>query len=488
MVLIMSRKKVFLLLISLVFMSLFSGFAFASNHEGGGLTSAFETIRNLFGAIPDTLSLEKLTGTSPDAAALFWARFLIWLLLFAAIYFGATKVFKDNKRIAVIVAIAISLMGSLLIPANIVTDIFQTYGLAAGFMVWFIPVIAGLFLAHKINNPVVKTAFYLILILLLVNIDKSLTQPGSWLDGNNWVDYFRLLYVAVIIAFFWNLFSMFGGGGGVSGAISDRIGGIGDSFSNWISGKEDKGDGKRGDRSEKAEKKKEEDEEKELKLEEEKELKEEMKATAAELNLIKDIYDKIKVEREELIRIKDHGSGDWADEVNKYDRNLTNIYDELGDVEKLNAKIRKHVENILKLERLRGVKGISARKRISERRDIAQRIKTQLDTNKFIDNMVIDAMGKINSTKPLGNMFSQLRTHFNTTTPPVASVAPYPPVNTIVPNPYTTYPPPNALFTLPAVEFNVLQQVLDEMKRVHALAAELYKSERGLGVRIHDIS
>jgi len=398
MVLIMISKKVFLLLFSLVFMSLFSGIVIAQ--QDSGLASVFETISNLFGAIPDTLSLEKLTGTSPDAAALFWARFLVWLLLFSAVFFGASKVFTDNKRIAVVISIAISLMGALLIPGNIIADIFKTYGLAAGFIVWFIPVIAGLFLAHKINNPVVKTAFYLLLILILINIDKSLTQPGSWLDGNNWIDYFRLLYVFVIIAFFWNLFSMFGGGGGVSKAISDRVGGVGDSFSNWIRGKEDKGDGSGGGPKDKDD----EDEDKELKKEEEKELKEEMKETVIELNLIKDIYDRVKVERDELIQIKDHGSSDWAVSVTRYNDKIAEIFDELEDVKKLNTKIRSHIQRIFDEEKLRGVKGERARKRIRNRRDIARRIKAQLDTNKFIDDMVIDALGKIGGIKNLSLM------------------------------------------------------------------------------------
>src|SRR3989338_1904393 len=177
MVLIMSGKKVFLLLVSLVIMGLFANGVFA---QGEGLGGVAETIRELFGFIPDVLTLDKLVGG--DAAALFWAKFLVWLLLFAGLYFGASKVFADNKRIAVIVALAISLMGALLIPNNIVINIFQTYGLAAGFIVWFIPVVAGMFLAHKIPNPAVKTAFYLLLILILINIDRSLTSPGSWLE------------------------------------------------------------------------------------------------------------------------------------------------------------------------------------------------------------------------------------------------------------------------------------------------------------------
>src|SRR3989338_7361355 len=133
MVLIMSRKKVFLIVVSLVLMSLFSFVVSAENGDGRGLGGVLDTFRNLFQAIPDALTLDNLVG-GDNIAALFWAKFLIWLLLFAGLYFGASKVFADNKRIAVVVALAISLMGALLIPNNIVINIFQTYGLAAGFI------------------------------------------------------------------------------------------------------------------------------------------------------------------------------------------------------------------------------------------------------------------------------------------------------------------------------------------------------------------
>src|SRR3989338_11376623 len=100
MVLIMSRKKVFLLLVSFVFMmSLFANFV--SAQEKSGLEGAFDTIRKLFGFLPEVITLEKLVGG--DAAAVFWAKFLVWLLLFAVIYFGAGFVFKEQKRIAVVV-------------------------------------------------------------------------------------------------------------------------------------------------------------------------------------------------------------------------------------------------------------------------------------------------------------------------------------------------------------------------------------------------
>ena len=72
MVLIMKDKKVFLLLISLVMMSLSANVISAQEEGvGEGLAEAFGTINDLFGFIPELFTLEKLIGG--DAAAVFWA-------------------------------------------------------------------------------------------------------------------------------------------------------------------------------------------------------------------------------------------------------------------------------------------------------------------------------------------------------------------------------------------------------------------------------
>ena len=75
----MNKKKVFLLLISLVFMmSLLSNFVSAQEEEGA-LAGAFDVIRRVFGFIPEMVTLEKLADG--DAGAVFWAKFLIWVAL-----------------------------------------------------------------------------------------------------------------------------------------------------------------------------------------------------------------------------------------------------------------------------------------------------------------------------------------------------------------------------------------------------------------------
>ena len=230
----MGRKKVFLLLASLVLMSLFSNFA-SAQEEGAGLGEAFDTIRELFAFLPELVTLEKLIGG--DTAAIFWAKFLVWLLLFAVLFFGASKVFPDNKRIAVIVALVIALMGTLLIPYPILVNIFQTYGLVAGIVVWAIPLVAGMYIAHKVENPFARALIYGLAAWILFSINKTIVKEQEFANTN--FPFFGLLLAVVIILFFWNLGQIFGIGGGAGGG---RAGDIGRDFMDWATGRGDRGD------------------------------------------------------------------------------------------------------------------------------------------------------------------------------------------------------------------------------------------------------
>jgi len=230
MVQIMSKKKVFLLLISLVFMSLFSNFVFAQIQPEEGLGGAFDTIRELFEFLPEIVTLEKLIGEEP--AALFWAKFLVWLLLFAAIYFGAGFVFKENQRIQVIVSIVISLMGTLLIPVSILINIFQTYGLVAGVIVWSIPLVAGMVIAHKIQIPFVRAIIFGLATWVLISINETVVKEQGL--GNTTFPFFGILLAVVIILFVISAAQTLGmigggeGGRGIGGWFGDQGRRIGD--------------------------------------------------------------------------------------------------------------------------------------------------------------------------------------------------------------------------------------------------------------------
>jgi hypothetical protein len=236
----MHRKKVFLLVASLILMSLFPNVVSAAEGGGGigeGLGSAFETIRDLFSFLPELVTLDALINR--DDAALFWARFLIWLLLFAVVYFGAGFVFKDNKNITIAVALVISLMGALMVPTTIVVNIFQSYGLIAGLLIWIIPVAAGFWLTHTVKNRWLKVLIYIFMLIILLHIDTTITSSelfgSEWYSGGRWYEYFRLLLVAVIIGLVWNLIGLVGGGG-AHDAIGGWFGNGGRNILNWATG------------------------------------------------------------------------------------------------------------------------------------------------------------------------------------------------------------------------------------------------------------
>jgi Trp operon repressor len=233
MVLIMGNKKVFLLLSSLLIMGLLSNVV-SAQEEGAGLGEAFGTIQELFAFLPDLVTLEKLIGG--DTAAIFWAKFLVWLLLFAVLFFGAGKVFPDNNRIAVIVALVIALMGALLIPNSILINIFQTYGLVAGIVIWAIPLVAGMYIAHKVENPFARALIYGLAAWILFSINKTVVKSQGFANTN--FPFFGLLLAVVIILFFWNLGQIFGIGGGAGGGWGS---GLGRGAWDWATSKGDGG-------------------------------------------------------------------------------------------------------------------------------------------------------------------------------------------------------------------------------------------------------
>ena len=117
-------------------------------------------------------------------------------------------------------------------------SIFQTYGLAAAFIVWFIPIMAGLYISHLVGNKWVKAVIYFILLILLGIINKTLTSPGAFIDAGNWASYLGLLWAVVFIAFIWNLFTAFGGQEKI--AESGWAKGIGGDAGEWLRGDDGK--------------------------------------------------------------------------------------------------------------------------------------------------------------------------------------------------------------------------------------------------------
>ncbi len=196
----------------MLLIGLFPHTAYAAEHDNS-LGGAFDSIRQLFAFLPELITMEKLLGHDP--AATFWAKFLIWLVFFAVFYFGASMVFKQNTRVAVIVALVFSLISALMIPSDIISSIFQTYGFLAAVIFWAVPVIAGFALAHQVKHRLIKAFIYALAAWVLFSINVTIVTTDIVSVS---FPYFGLLFAVVLILFLWNLFAGFGelgiGGGG----------------------------------------------------------------------------------------------------------------------------------------------------------------------------------------------------------------------------------------------------------------------------------
>jgi len=228
MVLYMNEKKVSLLLLSIVFISLFSGIVSAQGSDGvgAGIGEAFDVIREMFAFLPDLITLEALLGE--ETVAIFWAKFLVWILLFAIVYFGASIPFKDNKRVAMVIALAISLMGAILMPNDMLANIFQTYGLLAGILIWVAPVAAGMFIAAKVTERFTKALIYGTGAWILWSINATVIQKAGF--ANTSFPYFSILFAVMVILFIWNVVGIFIGGEGQARWAGNIGRGLGDFF------------------------------------------------------------------------------------------------------------------------------------------------------------------------------------------------------------------------------------------------------------------
>ena len=222
----MNIKRASLLFVSLVLLlALFAHSSLASSHENSqSLAGAFDTIKQLFGFLPELITMEKLLGG--DTASLFWAKFLVWLALFAVFYFGTSMVFKDRNHIAIVVALSFSLIGALLIPKSMLINALQTYGLVAGLLFWLVPLIAGFFIANMTKNHWLKAIIYGTAAWVLWSINETVVKEAGFINTS--FPYFSLLFAATVIAFFWNLLGIGWGTAGQSGAggwAGDKLGG-----------------------------------------------------------------------------------------------------------------------------------------------------------------------------------------------------------------------------------------------------------------------
>ena len=142
-------------------------------------------LRNLFEKNIGWLFVD-FTGT---AGSMFWLRFMLWIVLFAAYYavlIGVVPNFKARKNTALPVALVMAIISVVFIPNGILTSIGKAYGITVTFLLMGLPIGAAIYIMHsafptgrtdskgaeipvarrKVNHAIRAILYYLIFTLL----------------------------------------------------------------------------------------------------------------------------------------------------------------------------------------------------------------------------------------------------------------------------------------------------------------------------------
>ncbi len=115
----------------------------------------------------------------------FWAKFLIWILLFAVFYWVFyNQVFKERKNIAVTVAAVVSAISALGMPESILRGIVESYTLVSTFILYIAPIAGLLYLMHRYFgdetrfNYIIKAVLFFLLAALLTHFTTAMQNAG----------------------------------------------------------------------------------------------------------------------------------------------------------------------------------------------------------------------------------------------------------------------------------------------------------------------
>ncbi|MFC1768700.1 hypothetical protein ACFLZX_02955 [Nanoarchaeota archaeon] len=211
-------KKVFWIGLVLV---LLMPFTYAANGTPG-TGGIFETIHNTLGWIPD-----KLTGDWQDEG-FFLARFMIFLLVFSILFYLSAPIFKESKGVRIAVPMIISIMSVVLIPKEVLQNIFQTYSLFVMIALWIIPIAGAVFINYKLKDTLGDNrAYHLVALLLyafvvwaIFQMDSSMFESIGYAEAFGTVpvityeirNYLSLVSAVVYFLILYHMFHLISGG------------------------------------------------------------------------------------------------------------------------------------------------------------------------------------------------------------------------------------------------------------------------------------
>ena len=196
-------------LLVLLFLPLFSSSAAAQ--EKTISDTLYETVSSVFGFM-DQIQI-SLIGEQGDAAAksTFWARFLIWILVFTICYYDF-RLFLPG-HIAGTIGFVLALISVLGIPGTLLRDIIINYSLIATLVLLGGPILGLLLFRFKMKQQhggsvwthvgfVLLDVFILILLIkFMASLNTTFSSViSSWQSITQWSSLF-LVGMVIILAF-----------------------------------------------------------------------------------------------------------------------------------------------------------------------------------------------------------------------------------------------------------------------------------------------
>ncbi len=195
-------------------------------------TSAYAQIGNVAGSIMNALRPILFMGTLSGLEFTFWAKFMIWILLFAVLYAVSGMIpflaDKEHKNIRTTVAFIIALISTTFMPASILTAIFQSYGIVATVFIIGLPTVGLVYGIHKafpqptrFHYGMKALAYYLLAVIVSNFLNVSGTQVTFIPTLRNIAQF--IIGIAIIMTIVYAFLALTGGAGG---AIGGWFGGL----------------------------------------------------------------------------------------------------------------------------------------------------------------------------------------------------------------------------------------------------------------------
>ena len=155
---------------------------------------------------------------SGDDLAIVYFKLLLWIFVFAVMYTGAKKVFHDQNRVAVMLALVLSLTTVIMISNSFVKTIFELYAGLISVLLALLPLLVILYFNKKIfpeknawsgwAKGLVFIFAAMVVLFLSVSIAES-TSVDIYLDLAGWMEIAAVVLLFMgIIMFFWGASGM----------------------------------------------------------------------------------------------------------------------------------------------------------------------------------------------------------------------------------------------------------------------------------------